>query len=117
MKKILLTIALSITTFIYANQSQKFSTIDFIQEKNIKNVKAYPNPFTSQTQISFIIDKDQKVILTLKNLLGKSVFKKEYKTKKGENNIIFYKDNLEPGMYIYSIQTDSEVISKRLVIK
>ena len=57
------------------------------------------------------------MILTVKNLLGKTVYKQEFLSKKGNKTFTFYKNNLESGMYIYSIQSDSGIISKRLVIK
>ena len=53
----------------------------------------------------------------IKNVLGKTVFKKKYKTKDGKNTISFYKNNLSTGMYFYSIQNEERIISKRFVIK
>ncbi len=117
MKKILFTLTLSISCIIYANESPDFYVDEFIQQKSIENVKAYPNPFSTETLISFTTSKNQEVILTLKNLLGKTIFKNEYKTKKGKNSIVFYRNKLVPGMYIYSLQTDADIITKRLVIK
>ena len=118
MKKILFILIVSITTFVFANQKQKISAPTFSQEKSItSSLKAYPNPLTTETQISFYTAKRQRIIFTIKNLLGKTVFHNEYRTSIGENNITFYKDRLESGMYIYSIQTESEIVSKRLVIR
>ena len=37
--------------------------------------------------------------------------------KEGLNTIVFDKDNLIKGMYIYSIQIENQVISKRLIIR
>ncbi|MCB0472524.1 MAG: T9SS type A sorting domain-containing protein, partial [Flavobacteriaceae bacterium] len=41
----------------------------------------------------------------------------KFTTKEGVNTIPFYRDKLDSGIYIYSIKTASEVISKRIVIK
>lgn len=117
MKKLLSILLFSITTFVYSNQVFVTNTSNASQERSIKNLKAVPNPFTSITKITFVAFKNKNAILTVKNLLGKTVYKIEFKMKIGDNQITFYKNKLDSGMYIYSIQTESEIISKRLVIK
>ena len=117
MKKILFILFISISTLCFSQQKNKSDLSSYRQGKTIISLTAYPNPLTTKTQISFNINKNQNVIVKVKNFLGKTVFKKEYKAIKGKNTIPFYKDNLESAMYIYSVQTNSEIISKRLVIK
>lgn len=117
MKKILFILTISISTLVFANQKQQTYPPKFNQEKVIKNLTAYPNPLTNKTQISFYIEKSQNVILKIKNLLGKTVFIKEFKAVNGKNNFTFYKDDIDSGIYIYSIQTNAEILLKRLVIK
>ena len=93
------------------------STIVFSQEKSIENLSAAPNPFTNSTKISFNAINSSTIILNVKNVLGKTVFKKTYKTKFGKNAIPFYKNDLSTGIYIYSIQDKNKITSKRFVIK
>ena len=116
MKKLLLIATFLMTSFVFAQQEQTKSN-NFTVEKTIKNVSASPNPFIDKTTISFTSSVDQNVIFTIKNLLGKTVFEKEYVLKKEKKIIPFYKNDLVAGMYIYSIQSDSGITSKRLVIK
>ena len=115
MKKLLLIVLLIISTSVFAQQTEKVG--DNTNQKTISQVKASPNPVRTSTKISFYNDERQKVILTVKNLLGKTVYSHTSDSKKGINNIPFYRDNLIAGIYIYSIQTDKEIISKRLVIR
>ncbi|MDY0779749.1 T9SS type A sorting domain-containing protein [Tenacibaculum sp. IB213877] len=89
----------------------------FSQEKAVNNLMASPNPFSNTTTISFDSAQEQGIILIVKNVLGKTVFKKGYYTKKGKKEIIFEARNLKPGMYIYAIQSNNEIISKRFVIR
>ena len=89
----------------------------FSQEKSIDALSAAPNPFTNYTNISFSSNANTTIYFTVKNVLGKTVFRKNIQIKPGKNNILFYKDNLPTGMYIYSIQDKKKTISKRLVIK
>jgi hypothetical protein len=115
MKKILLILFLSITTLILAQSKDQESTAT--RNKSIENLSAYPNPLITETKISFLSKSRTSAILKVKNLLGKTVYSKAFTIKKGENSITFYKNSLESGMYIYSLQTVSEIVSKRLVIK
>lgn len=94
-----------------------FSFISFSQEKSIKDVIASPNPFTNKTTFYFKSNSSEQIILTVKNVLGKTVFHKAYKVHAGKNELPFYRNNLKSGMYIYAIQTKEQVISKRFVIR
>jgi hypothetical protein len=93
------------------------SIIGFSQEKSIEKISAAPNPFTNSTKITFNATSNSTIILNVKNILGKTVFKKTYKTKLGKNSIPFYKNDLSTGIYIYSIQDKNKITSKRFVIK
>ncbi len=93
------------------------STIGFSQEKSIEKLSAAPNPFTRSTTIFFNSTGNQNITLSVKNVLGKTVFKKLYAIKKGKNSIPFSKNNLQSGMYIYTLQNRKQIVSKRFVIK
>ncbi len=114
MKKLLLITILFISASAFAQQTK---IIGDANQKTISKVTSSPNPFTSTTKISFYNKKNQKVVLTIKNLLGKTVYTYTIDSKKGNNSIPFYRNGLVSGIYIYSIQTDEEIISKRLIIK
>lgn len=93
------------------------ASIGFSQTKSLEELSATPNPFTTQTNISFSAKQNSIITLTIKNILGKVVYKKEHKTKIGKNNILFSKNNLPKGIYIYSIRDTKKMISKRFIIK
>ena len=89
----------------------------FSQEKSIEKLSAAPNPFTNSTKISFTATNSSAVFFSVKNVLGKTVYRKKIAIKPGKNTIAFYKNDLSTGMYIYSIQDKKKTISKRFVIK
>ena len=89
----------------------------FSQEKSIDKLVASPNPFINNTTIYFNAKKEQTIIFTVRNVLGKTVFTKEMITSKGRNSFPFERLDLKTGMYIYAIQSKDEIISKRFVIK
>ncbi|MDT0552432.1 T9SS type A sorting domain-containing protein [Urechidicola vernalis] len=117
MKKILYILLLSITPLISANNLHLNEAPNVFQEKNIDKLSAYPNPLTAKTTITFFSDSTQFAVFTVKNLLGKTVYINRVLANPGKNDFIFFKEKLDAGMYIYSIQTDSGIISKRLIIK
>lgn len=119
MKKLLLITFLFCATFGFA---QQISNSNGILNKNqtietIFSVSAYPNPLTTKTKINFISSKEQIIEFTVKNLLGKTIYIEKIDATLGNNSIQFSRNNLTQGMYIYSLQTETEVVSKRLVIK
>ena len=89
----------------------------FSQEKSIDKLVASPNPFTNSTKIFVDSKINQTVVLTVRNVLGKTVYSKKIKVINGRNSIPFQRNDLKSGMYIYAIQSNKEVISKRFVIK
>lgn len=93
------------------------ATYFFAQEKSVSNLTATPNPFSTSSVISFDSNEEQGVFLVVKNVLGKTVFRKGYYTQKGKKEITFQRNDLAPGMYIYAIQSRKNIISKRFVIK
>ncbi|WBX77759.1 T9SS type A sorting domain-containing protein [Tenacibaculum ovolyticum] len=89
----------------------------FSQKKSIDGMVASPNPFTNNTTIFVNSKVSQNVILTVRNVLGKTVYSKRIKVTNGRNSIPFDRNDLKSGMYIYAIQSNKEVISKRFVIR
>lgn len=105
-----------------------FSFTAFAQQKDanviakdstlvVKNIVASPNPFSVTTKIKFYAGAVFKIEFSVKDLIGNTVHFQKYTTKKGTNFIPFYRDKLDSGIYIYSIKTRNEIISKRIVIK
>lgn len=83
----------------------------------IHDVVASPNPFSVTTRIRFVADEQFDMDFLVKDLLGNTIHAEKFKSKKGHNSITFYRDELESGIYIYSLKTKTKVISKRIVIK
>ena len=80
----------------------------------------YPNPFNSgktSTQIKFAIQKnDETGVLSIYNVKGQLVFKKEFDA--GTYNYNWKADNYASGIYFYKLKTDSyESIRKMIILK
>lgn len=118
-KKLLL--ILFLLTFSTASFSQDDDALDKAILENslsgINDVVASPNPFSVTTKIRFQADEEIEIDFYVKDLLGNTIHIQKVKAKKGANSIPFYRNELESGIYIYSLKTKSKVISKRIVIK
>lgn len=105
-KRLLFYVLFFITTYVF---SQKNHTL--------KGLGAHPNPFNIETKISFKSDKIQTVVVTVVDILGKSIMKEKITADRGINSIAFRRNDNSAGMYIYSVQTTEEIVSKRFVIR
>jgi len=88
-------------TFINREQIQQ-------SEKNSLSVNVFPNPFNSQTTISFHLSTAENVSIKLYNLLGQQVadiVNDRFYTA-GSNKIIFNGANLSTGTYFISISSN-----------
>ncbi|MDD3723745.1 MAG: T9SS type A sorting domain-containing protein [Lutibacter sp.] len=119
MKKLLLITLLLFFSYSYAQQSEKNNgdATNNIPQVTLLSVSAYPNPFVSDTRINFKSTKAQTIVFTVKNLLGTTVYEEQINASVGYNTIPFNRNSLTKGMYIYSLQTGIEIVSKRLIIK
>ena len=76
----------------------------------------YPNPFNPSTQIQFSLDKTEHVTLTVYNVLGERVAVLVNDTLPvGNHTATWNPSGLASGAYVYSLQTDSRTIVKRMI--
>jgi hypothetical protein len=77
----------------------------------------YPNPFNPTTQISFSIPESGLTILKIYNLLGQQVSELLHKNlSAGFYSIEFNAENLPSSMYIYVLQSGSNISSKKMML-
>ncbi len=78
----------------------------------------YPNPFNPETNIVFSITNNAHVSLVIYDVLGNVI-----KTLVDENlsvgnyNIMFDGENLSSGVYLYKLQVNNKLISKKMVLQ
>jgi hypothetical protein len=115
-KKLLFILIVTLSTTVFAQQDEQ-NLIIKDTTKVLKNIVASPNPFSVTTKIKFRAYSAFEIEFSVKDLIGNTVHSQKFKTKKGLNFIPFYRDKLDSGIYIYSIKTNNEIVSKRIVIK
>ncbi|MBK7500292.1 MAG: T9SS type A sorting domain-containing protein [Ignavibacteriales bacterium] len=85
--------------------------LDFTLEQN------YPNPFNPSTKISFGLPQRSSVVLKVFNTLGQEVAELVNESlEAGTHSYSFDASKLTSGVYVYSLQTDAGVISKKMTL-
>ena len=80
-----------------------------INDNLLSNIKMYPNPANGNSL--FIKTTEEKVAITIYNLLGKAVKKEIISAASNKLDI----SNLAKGMYIVKINIDHKTIAKKLI--
>lgn len=81
------------------------------------NLSVYPNPFKEQTNIKFIIPKNEQIKLSLYNIWGAQVkVLKNGFYNAGQHEIILNSKDLPIGTYYLTLQTKGDLVSKKLIV-
>jgi len=77
----------------------------------------YPNPFNPSTKISFGLPQRSNAVLKVFNSLGQEVaILVNESLEAGTHSYSFDASKLTSGVYVYSLQTDDGVISKKMTL-
>lgn len=76
----------------------------------------FPNPFVKSTTIHFNSDAAKTVNLSVANMIGKEVYASKLQASKGENTLNFTAEQLNPGVYFYTISDGKNTVTRRMVI-
>ncbi len=77
----------------------------------------YPNPFNPSTKITYTLPGDEKVVLSVYNILGQKLTElvNEYETK-GKHSVRFNAVNLSSGIYFYKINAGKYHQTKKMIL-
>jgi len=82
---------------------------------NLKDV--YPNPVNNTAKIQYISGLITTVEFNIYNLLGEEVESRVISSSRGVNTININTSAYSEGMYLYSINNGSEILTKRMIVK
>ncbi|MAW21665.1 MAG: hypothetical protein CMD16_04660 [Flavobacteriales bacterium] len=93
------------------------STINQFDNTTFELKGVYPNPVTDQAKIQFVLGTSGLTILKVYNLLGKEIKSIIMDSNRGVNTININTSSYSDGMYLYSINNGTQVLTNRMVIK
>lgn len=92
--------------------------VNFLESANsIVLAQNSPNPFTDSTVISFYLPEDEEVTFEFFNSsaeLIKEIPKQKYTA--GPHEILFSRENLQPGIYFYRFKAGTYIEVKKMVV-
>ncbi|QLE00117.1 T9SS type A sorting domain-containing protein [Galbibacter sp. BG1] len=101
-----------------STQNDIASTLSARNDPKVVSVQNYPNPFTSQTKISYNLLETSLVNLSVLDWNGRSIKTLvNGKQEAGEYEISFQSFGLTPGIYLCALQVDGEKLYHKMVIE
>ena len=76
-----------------------------------------PNPADNKTRINFLAPTAGKAVLEVFSLTGQKLYSESVNAQFGENYIDLNTSSFAAGMYIYTLQFEDAVLSKKMVIQ
>ena len=105
------------------NESILHAHDDFMQLPSaIKIYNNYPNPFNPVTTLSYELSIDSKVRICIYDMNGRLVkLLTSSRQKAGRHSVNWNSENelgqqVSTGMYIYSIQTDNDIETSKMIL-
>ncbi len=74
-----------------------------------------PNPFSNETSIQFSLTQPDIVVFKVMDLLGQQVYSQKINGIKGDNSFEFFPEGMESGIYLFSIESNYGVVTRRMV--
>ena len=75
-----------------------------------------PNPFSSNTEISFHSNKNEKINFLIVDLLGNTIVNRNIDAVFGNNKISLNSNELSSGLFFYSISNGVNTQTKRMLV-
>jgi len=90
---------------------------DYVKEGGLVLNQNVPNPADDRTRISFLAPAAGKAVIEVFTLTGQKLLSEPINAQFGENYIDLNTSSYAAGMYIYTLQFEDAVLSKKMVIQ
>jgi len=93
------------------------STLNQFNDFTFELKGIFPNPVVNNAKIQFISGTPKTVTFKVYNLLGEEIESQFINSQRGVNTINVNTSAYSEGMYLYSINNGSEILTKRMIVK
>jgi hypothetical protein len=76
-----------------------------------------PNPANQMARIPFELPNNDRVELSVVNMVGEQLISKSFAGKRGENSITLDLSDVPSGIYLYTMQSGSHKSTRKLVVQ
>jgi hypothetical protein len=83
----------------------------------IRSLKLYPNPVSTQATIELAVEQSADIMLTIYDIAGRKVGQQLVSVQKGDNKILLKTDNLKSGAYVITATAGSARYSQKFIVK
>ena len=90
---------------------------DYVKDGGLVLNQNVPNPAEDRTRISFLAPAAGKAVIEVFTLTGQKLLSEPINAQFGENYIDLNTSSYAAGMYIYTLQFEDAVLSKKMVIQ
>ncbi len=90
--------------------------VELIHSNTFEVLQNIPNPFTDNTSITYNLIQQRNVLFSVYDLMGAKVMEQQFVAKSGTNTIELSANELESGIYFYTLSNGDEVITKRMIV-
>lgn len=91
--------------------------ITVVEKDGFELAQNSPNPFSEETNISFVTGVSGTMNFKVMDILGNVVHEQMVKTTSGDNVIRFKNNNLSDGIYMYTLSNGKHSVTKKMIIR
>lgn len=95
----------------------EFTTGNFGGNSDAIEVSLYPNPTSGHLNIAFVANEEGAASINIISLTGQTIMTENMNASKGQNNMSVGLDQLTKGMYIVSIKTANNQITRTVILE
>lgn len=87
------------------------------EDVELSELSLFPNPVSEELNIQFSQNSDANIEVRITDLFGKTVFARTVLSKAGNNLVVVNTEGLSSGMYLLSLEQNSNVTTRRFIVK
>lgn len=110
-------------TFNYVKGVEFPALGEYVSVNEIDKVESFevsqnrPNPFSGATSIEVSTQSAAQVIVEITNIMGQTVYVMDAGTVNGTRNISLTSDNMEAGIYFYTVKVGEESVTRKMIVE
>jgi len=101
----------------------EFPKLPFVGTQELSSINHFkltqnlPNPFNGTTTINVTTETVAPVMVEISNIMGQTIYTVDAGNVNGTQEITLKSNNMEAGVYFYTVTVGNESITKKMVVK